>query len=130
MAGTVVVTHHSTGLVRKITMTCTGDEADGSFPATVLPAIEGALLHLETNPGTPAPTANYDVTIVNQNGIDVLVALGANRHTTNSERVEIVGGATGNRVVVEDSDALTLNIAGNIVNSAVTVIELIYSVGT
>ena len=68
MAGTVTLAHHEIGHIRKVVATCVGDSANGSIPATALPPIEGRLMHLVTNPGTPAPTANYDITLVDQNG--------------------------------------------------------------
>lgn len=126
MAGTVSVVEHKLGAVKKLVITCTADAADGSFPDTELPRIDGKLLHLETNPGAVAPTANYDITIIDQNGIDVLQGVGANRHTTNSERANIVYSGGLDHPYVAPSDVLTLNIDNNAVNSAVTVIELAY----
>jgi hypothetical protein len=35
--------------------------------------------------GAAAPTDNYDVTIVDENGVDVLAGLGADRDTANTE---------------------------------------------
>lgn len=129
MAGTITVAEHELGTIKKLVITCTADAADGSFPDTVLPAIEGRLLHLETNPGATAPTTLYDITLVNQNGIDVLQGVGANRHTTNSERANIVYAGTIDHPYVTHSDVLTLNIDNNLVNSAIIVMELVYQPG-
>lgn len=129
MAGTITLAHSALGNVRKITATCTADAADGSFPNTVLPVFEGRLLHLETNPGATAPTALYDITVEDQNAVDVLQGVGANRSATASERANIVYSGGIDHPVVDGSDALTLKIAGNAVNSAITVIDLVYALG-
>jgi hypothetical protein len=57
MAGTVVTTSHEGGRrrVRRIVLTATGDAADGSYPATVIPSFEGRIVEVQTNPG-PAAT--------------------------------------------------------------------------
>lgn len=128
MAGTVTVEKKGT-ITQKLVITCTGDAADGSFPDTVLPPIDGKLLHIETNPGATSPTANYDITIVDQNGIDVLQGVGANRHTTSSERANIVYSGGLDHPYVTIDDVLTLNIDNNSVNSAGIVIELVYQPG-
>lgn len=126
MAGTVTVTHTKIGAIRKITASCVADAAAATFPDTVLPKFAGTLLHLETNPGATAPTANYDITITDQNAIDVLQGVGANRHTTSSERANIVYSGGLDHPAVAIDDVLTLAIANNAVNSAITVIELVY----
>lgn len=129
MAGTVAITHASLGHVRKVFAACTADAADGSFPATAIPSFEGRLLAIVTNPGAVAPQDNYDVTLVNQHGYDVLQGLGANRDTTNTEQVPILYLGTSTHPAVAYSDVLTLTIAGNNVNSAITQIELYYALG-
>lgn len=129
MAGTVTLTHYTIGNIRKVVATCVADAADGSFPATALPAIEGRILALATNPGATAPQDNYDVTLPNQHGYDVLQGLGANRHTSTTQQVPILYSGTGTHPAVDESDTLTLTIAGNNVNSAITVIEICYALG-
>lgn len=129
MAGVITIEHYTVGNIRKIVATCVADAADASFPATVLPAIEGRLLTLSTNPGSTAPQDNYDVTLLNQHGTDVLQGVGANRDTTTTEQANIVLSGTGTHPTVDESDTLTLTIANNNVNSAQTVIEIAYALG-
>jgi len=129
MAGTVTLAHYTIGSIRKVVATCVADAADGSFPATALPAIEGRILALATNPGATAPTDNYDITLVNQHGYDVLQGVGANRDTANTEQVPVLYTSTGTHPAVDETDTLTLTIANNAVNSAIVVIELYYSIG-
>jgi len=129
MAGTVTLAHAQIGHIRKVVATCVADAADGSFPATVLPAIEGRILALVTNPGATAPQANYDLVVTNQHGYDVLQGLGANRHTSTTETVPILFTDTGTHPCVDEGDTLTLAITNNNVNSAQTVVEIYYALG-
>ena len=129
-AGTVTQTHYTIGNIRKIVFTCTADASDGSFPSTALTAkIEGRLIALETDPGSTAPTDNYDIAITNGAGADVLQGLGANRDTANTETAQIVVSGTSLRPTVDESETLTLAITNNSVNSATIVITLYYALG-
>ena len=116
--------------VKVVTFTCTADASDGSFPATTISAnIKGRLLQIATNPdGTTAPQDNYDITITDADAIDVLQGVGANRDTANSEVAAIVYATSLNPVIAE-TDTLTLNVTGNNVNSAVTIIKLYWTEG-
>jgi len=44
------------------------------------------LAHFITDPGSPAPTDNYDLTLLDTYGVDILGGEGANRDTINSEQ--------------------------------------------
>ncbi len=128
MAGTLVLTEHQKlGHVRKLTFTGTADASDGSFPTLELvPKIEGRLLDLATNPGATGPTSLYDVTLIDEHGHDVLETVGEDRSITATEKVPVLYSGTGTHPTVDISDTLTLTIANNSVNSAVTVIILYY----
>lgn len=129
-AGTCTQSYTSIGNIRRVTLTCTADASDGSFPSTALTTkFEGRLLKLVTNPGATAPTDNYDLVLNDQNGADVLQGVGANRDTTNTETAVIVYSGTGTHPAVDDSDTLTLVITNNSVNSAITVIDIYYALG-
>src|SRR3990167_1003625 len=109
MASSVVDTHARRGDIGVLTLTVTF-HTDGTFTSTAIDEeISGELLALETNPGSPAPTANYDITITDEDGLDVLHGVGANRHTTDTEKVAIVFG-TYFHPPVHQSDTLTLAI--------------------
>lgn len=88
--------------------------------------LSGRLVALETNPGSTAPQANYDITITDVDGLDVLQGVGANRHTSNTEMAAIVFSGTSVHPPVASSDVLTLNVSGNNVNGATTRIKLYY----
>jgi hypothetical protein len=130
MAGTVTQAYTSIGNIRRVTLTCTADGADGSFPSTALTTpIEGRLLKLVTNPGATAPQDNYDIVLNDQHGFDVLQGVGANRHTTTTQEAVIVYSGTGTHPCVDESDTLTLVVTGNNVNSAITVVDVYYALG-
>lgn len=130
MAGTVTVAHSDErGEIREIVATCTADAANGSFPATALPAFEGRILSLRTNPGATAPTDNYDITLIDGDGLDRLQSLGLNRDTANSEEVPVFFASSDEHPPVALDDTLTLTIANNSVNSATLVVTIIYAPG-
>ena len=127
MSGTITQSHSKPGKVGVITFTCTADAADGSFPQTnITDAIEGELLQLETNPGATAPTANYDIVLNDDQGADVLMGVGANRHTSTTEIAGIVFSGTSYHPYVDKTQTLTLVITNNSVNSAGIVVKLYY----
>jgi cyclophilin family peptidyl-prolyl cis-trans isomerase len=115
--------------VKVVTFTCTADSSDGSYPATTISTnIKGRLLQIVTDPdGDTAPQDNYDITITESGGADMLLGVAANRDTANTE-VAIVE-SNGAHSVVAETDALTLNITNNNVNSAGIVIKLYWSEG-
>ena len=113
-----------------VTFTCTADASDGSFPATatstdITNAIKGYYLYkLITNPGTTAPTANYDITITDEDGIDIMGGNAMNRHTSNSESTyPMIGTQPFAQPII---GPITLNITNNSVNSAGIVIKAIF----
>lgn len=127
MAGTVTLSHEDDGQIRRLIATCTADAADGSYPATALPAFEGRILALRTNPGAVAPQDNYDITLVDGDGVDRLQGVGLNRDTANSEETPVVFATTSIHPPVGIDETLTLTLAGNNVNSAVTVVTIVYA---
>lgn len=49
--------------------------------------IEGYIVRVVTNPSATAPTDDYDITITDADGVDVMAGALANRDTANSEQV-------------------------------------------
>ena len=108
-------------------MTCTGDSADGSYPATnLVTKISGKLLAIETNPGATAPTDNYDIVLNDLDGHDVLEGVAANRDTSTTEKANIVFSGTSVNPPVAKNDTLQLVITNNSVNDAIVVVKLYY----
>ena len=126
MAGSTTLTHYTIGHVRRIVVDWVADAADATVPDTLLPTIEGRLFELTTNPGGTAPTDNYDITLIDAEGIDRLQGVGANRDTANTESAIPVYSGSTIHPVVSKTDALTLKIAGNAVNSALGRVILMY----
>jgi len=125
-----VETSYELGNIRKISFAVTFDSGDGSFADHVVTTkFEGRLIHLVTNPGAVAPTDNYDVTLVDQNGHDVLEGVGVDRDTADTEKARVVYAASSVHPVVDECDVLTLKIANQAVVSATTLIELTYALG-
>jgi len=76
----------------------------------------GCVALVVTNPGSPAPTDNYDITITDPSGVDIMGGELANRDTANSEQVvPKINTSFGCRIT---EGPITLNITNNSVNSA------------
>lgn len=103
MAGSSsTITYDETGPIKKILIDWVSDSVTGAVTATTK-KIVGQLLKVITDPGSAAPSPNWDVAITDEEGVDVLSGLGgggtdpslANRHTTNTEVVHLVALNTG-----------------------------------
>lgn len=129
MAGTVTITERkvkkATDQGRKVDVVIidwTADAANGSVPETDIPQLYGFLLKAITNPGAVAPTANYDIELLDaeDSTIDALGALLNNRHTANTE---IAFGIAKNSTDIGPLPPYLcgdykFKLSGNIVNSA------------
>lgn len=90
--GTVTYTEETLriyGQIKKIkaAWTCTaGGAASGTLTDNIY---SGEIIRLVTVPATAgdAPTDNYDVTLVDEDGTDVLMGSGVDRDTANTEQV-------------------------------------------
>ncbi len=103
MAGMVTtVAELMLGTVKKITFTWLSDDTAGTATGTTTNAFDGKIITLVTDPGTAAPTADYDVTVTDADGHDVLVGAGADRHTTATELVAeaSLGAVAGSKLTV------------------------------
>lgn len=78
--------------------------AGGTMAEETSASFDGAVLSLVTVPGAPTPDANYDITVTDVDGNDVLAGQGANRHETNTEQVVASLGAVS-------KSKLTLNVS-------------------
>jgi hypothetical protein len=116
----------------KVTLTCTGDASDGSFPATNINTLVKALgfdirgmkiAEVKAAPGGTAPTDASDVEITDENGIDILGARGTNFIDATSKTYMVPGPASQHQPVLITGD-LTVAITNNAVHSAVTTIVL------
>jgi hypothetical protein len=103
--------------------------SDASGNATfTTDGISGAILRVVTNPDdAAAPTDNYNVTLRDADGVDVLSGQGAARDAVNAEHfcpgVLLSDGATSSVVPVVVAGKLTLGVtgAGNAKKGSLTV---------
>ena len=139
-AGTVVqgeVEHITTqpkgsgkGGFKVVTFSCTGDSSGGGIPDTtttqiVTDQIVGCyLIKAQMLPGSTGPTANSDVYIKDDNGIDLLNGNGVDKldNATDSEAYAQIDGQPALQPIIS---ALTLDVDGDSVASAVYEIKLI-----
>lgn len=123
-AGSIVESHSKTRTIRRLVLAWTSS-AGGAVQEIPSEAISGELLRVVFAPGAGGvqPTDNYDVTLLDEDGFDVLGALGANRsNATKQQLVPLTGdGTTTNqRVVVDGPLTLTVANAGNAKQGTVT----------
>lgn len=90
-------------------------DVDGNATLASGLAVSGRIERVVFDPGPVAPTADYDATLTDENGIDVLGGQGANLHTTNSSSVcpgvPLKDGTTTSVVPVVVDGILTLNVS-------------------
>ena len=85
MAGSVTITYGSrTAQVKTISWSWVSDASGDVSGAGDTAPIDGVIYRWATNPGSTAPTANYDITVLDSDGADVAAGLLANRHTSSS----------------------------------------------
>lgn len=114
-AGTVTLTQ-SRGQqpVRRLVFDWVSDAA-GVVSGTVSGTVNGKIVGVITDPGTPAPTDNYDVTMINSDGFDVFNGRGIDRDTVNTEQfcpaVAFTDGVTAGVTHVAVAGTLELRIA-------------------
>lgn len=122
MAGTVTLGERKvkkcpdTGkIINIVPISWTGDASDGSVPDTSVPQLYGYVLRAIANPGSTAPTDNYDIKLLDpeDTSADALAGLLSDRDTANTESV-IASGAIPPFLC---GDYL-FNLTGNSVNSA------------
>lgn len=110
-AGTVTITEERGGSIRKIAFAWTSgtDAAAGTASASTSFTYNGKIERLVTVPaaGGDAPTDQYDLTITDADGIDVLAGAGANRSGTNTEQVAStsLGHVANDKLTVNVSNA-------------------------
>jgi len=110
------------------TIDCTASADNASFPSTTVTTTKvfgRYLVQVSTNPGAgaAAPTAAYDITLTDSDGLDNALGLLADRSATATERVSIANTTIVYPVVLGN---YTLAITNNLVNSAAVQIKLIY----
>ena len=112
--------------IGEILTAITGDSANGTVPSLVVEFPRDAeLLDIATNPGSTGPTADWDITLIDSDGVDVLQSCGLNRHTSNSLISPIVYASTSLHPCIK-AGAYTLTITNTSVNNATATIGVRY----
>jgi len=114
MAGTVTqtrdqITVRGKAVAEIITFSWTST-AGGAADAATSAVVNGRLCKVVTNPGATAPTDDYDITITDSDGADVMGGACANRDTANSEQA-VPSGGTNDLSWVRVDSILTLNVS-------------------
>lgn len=109
MADAVVAFTETTHtVVKKIKFAWTSATA-GTASGTTTSAYDGKVEQLVTVPGTAgdAPADNYDLTVTDADGLDVLIGAGADRDTANTELVAgtSLGAVAGSRLTFSIANA-------------------------
>jgi hypothetical protein len=87
VAGTVTVTEDRETPVKKIKWTWTSD-GDGNADLVTAYPYYGVVAAAVSNPGATAPTDDWDFTITDVDGYDVMQGAGADRDTSTTEPAE------------------------------------------
>ncbi len=79
------------GRISKVICTFLSDSSAGTASGTTAVTINGELVKIVTDPGSPAPDANWDVVLADDNGLNPLAGIQnaaalIARHTTNTEQ--------------------------------------------
>jgi hypothetical protein len=111
MAGSVTITYSEHATVKYVQWDWTSDSS-GDVSGTDTKVIAGVALRYATNPSATAPSANYDVVINDEDGIDIAAGGLANRHTSTSEQV-LVGGDAKDGAAFNGALSLVVSNAGD-----------------
>ena len=89
-AGTVTATYAKQYSVRQVVVDWVSGTDGEAGTASGEIVLDGQIVKVVTNPsGTAAPDANYDITLVDEDGVDIAQGLIQNRHTSNTEEAYI-----------------------------------------
>lgn len=122
--GSITQSHQKHRTVRRLALAWTSS-AGGAVSGIPSEGISGELLRVVFVPGAGGvqPTDNYDVSMLDEDGFDVLQNLGQNRSNVNSSQlVPLVGdGTTTNqRTAIDGVLSLVVANAGNAKQGTVT----------
>jgi hypothetical protein len=103
--------------VEIVTTSWVADDAAATVPTLSL-ELKGFVLKVVTNPGSTAPTANYDISVTDpeDSALDAMATLLNNRHTSTTEQVyPLISGAA---CPIFLCGTYGIAVANNAVNSA------------
>ena len=119
-AGTATVTTSQNDRLRttEYTVTWSAPSTNAVVPTATIPDVAGFVIGLEVNPGSPAPTSLYDITLLDADGVDVGFGDLLNLSATVSTRVQVYDARWLN------SEELTFTLSNNSVTAAAGVFRL------
>jgi hypothetical protein len=132
MAGTITASVNTFKTMTEVKLRCAADAAAATFTATVLgslpgmPDLRGLFLYsVKAYPGSPAPTDASDLTITDQDGIDLLGGRGVDL-IDNTTMTSVCAGTPITDMPMPVTGPLTINITNNVVNAAVIHLKLLF----
>ena len=96
-------------------------DASGNFVARTTPEINGFIVAFVTNPGSAAPTADYDPVLTNTDGVDVSGGALTDRHTSTSQLVMPLVNSEAVRLPVLGALTFDITNAGNSKNGVLDI---------
>lgn len=123
---TYTITEPRDGKAMIINVSVTDDGASGTT-ATFDNVVGWWFCSMETNPGSTAPTDNYDIALNTAGGFDILGGAGENRDTASTETAyPTIDSTTGQKACVPVNSPLTMSVSGNSVANAVIGIKFFF----
>ena len=111
MAGSVTIAYEDHESIKYVQWSWTSD-ASGDVSGEDTKSVNGQALRYATNPGSTAPTDNYDITILDDDSIDIAEGVLTNRDTSTSEQV-LTGGDAKDGAAFHGKLSLVVANAGN-----------------
>ncbi len=113
-ASGVVINETSTSTIDKIVFQWTSNSA-GTVTGTTTSRYTGAVGRIVFDPGTPAPSDNYDIAIYDQNSYDILNSRGLNKDSVATSQIDSMFSSVANSkltfVVVNAGDSTSGSVA-------------------
>ena len=123
--GSITFTESRSRTVQNVSMLWVSSAA-GAVSGIASPQISGEILRAVFSPGAAGlqPTDQYDVTLLDGDGFDVLAGKGANRSNVNKEQVTPLTGdgvTTNQRIAVDGTLELQVAAAGDAKSGTMTI---------
>jgi hypothetical protein len=124
--GSIVQSHSKTRTVKSLKLAWTSSASTGAVSGIPSEAIAGEILRIVFTPGTSGvqPTNLYDLTLLDEDGFDVLGGKGADlSNAAASDMCPLIGDgtSTNQRRAVDGTLTLTIAAAGNSKAGSVTI---------
>lgn len=121
----VEITNHQFGSMKVMVIDWTA-ETNGTFTVAETNAINGTVGWVETKPGSTAPTALYDITLTNSDGLDIMGGKLADRSATLAEGSAPYDTVGAIYLTTPVRGPLDITITNNSVNSATGTISIFF----